>query len=116
MKAGVEDVERFYALVEGVPPAGQYAFDMRMVDFVKPYGAIALVTAAREVSLSLALTIDDLPISAPDKDTRRTTDGERKAEGKTGFPLLGDVTVTITIPSVGCEIDDVARFAHAGIP
>ncbi len=50
LAADIEDVEKFYAEVMGLPNAERYAFDMSIVDFVRPYGAIALVVAARFLS------------------------------------------------------------------
>ncbi len=47
LASNVEDVERFYALLKDIPPAEQYVFDMSTVAFVRPYGAIALIAAAR---------------------------------------------------------------------
>jgi len=43
-------IERFYASVEQAPPADQYVFDMSGVTFVKPYGVIALLSAARHLA------------------------------------------------------------------
>ncbi len=40
-------IESFYSIVQSVPPADQYILDAKAVSFVRPYGAIALVTAAR---------------------------------------------------------------------
>jgi len=51
LKAGCSGVEQFYACVETALPADCYALDMRAVDFVRPYGVIALTTAARRLSL-----------------------------------------------------------------
>ncbi|GJD19904.1 hypothetical protein RIVM261_048600 [Rivularia sp. IAM M-261] len=45
--ANVEDVEKFYCLVTKAPKTDQYIFDMGIVAFINPYGAIALVLAAR---------------------------------------------------------------------
>ena len=44
-------IERFYGSVEQAPPADQYAFDMSGVTFVKPYGVIALLSAARQLTV-----------------------------------------------------------------
>jgi len=43
-------IERFYTSVEQTPPADRYAFDMSAVTFVKPYGVIALLSAARQLA------------------------------------------------------------------
>lgn len=43
-------VEKFYVSVEQAPPADLYVFDMSAVTFVKPYGAIALLSAARHLA------------------------------------------------------------------
>ena len=51
LKAGCSSVEQFYACTETALPADRYTLDMRAVDFVRPYGVIALVTAARRLSL-----------------------------------------------------------------
>lgn len=50
LKADVKHVEVFYDLINALPPADQYVFDMSSVDFVKPYGTIALVMTARRLS------------------------------------------------------------------
>jgi anti-sigma regulatory factor (Ser/Thr protein kinase) len=50
INTNVNSVETFYDLIDTMPPAGQYVFDLSRVDFVKPYGAIALVIAARRLS------------------------------------------------------------------
>lgn len=47
LAANVEDVDKFYARIKSVPTAERYEFDMSIVGFIKPYGAIALVIAAR---------------------------------------------------------------------
>jgi len=46
----VRSVERLYASITEAPPAEQYVFDMSAVGFAKPYGVIALVSAARQLS------------------------------------------------------------------
>jgi len=46
----VQAIETFYAVIDAAPPAQRYVFDMRAVGFVKPYGVIALVAAARRLS------------------------------------------------------------------
>jgi hypothetical protein len=46
----VEDIEAFYALVDRLPPAWQYVFDMQRISFISPYGVIALITAARRLA------------------------------------------------------------------
>lgn len=43
-------VEKFYISVEQTSPADQYVFDMSGVTFVKPYGVIALLSAARHLA------------------------------------------------------------------
>jgi len=43
-------IERFYSIIESAPPADQYTLDVGMMSFVKPYGVIALVIAARCLS------------------------------------------------------------------
>jgi hypothetical protein len=43
----VDEVEKLYSLVDAAPPADRYIFDMQPVDFINPYGVLALVTAAR---------------------------------------------------------------------
>ena len=43
-------VEEFYVSVEQAPPADLYVFDMSTVTFVKPYGVIALLSAARHLA------------------------------------------------------------------
>jgi hypothetical protein len=43
-------VEEFYVSVEQAPPADLYMFDMNTVTFVKPYGVIALLSAARHLA------------------------------------------------------------------
>ena len=48
--ADIEVVERLYAAIARAPLADQYTLDMSPVGFVKPYGVIALVTAARHLS------------------------------------------------------------------
>jgi len=48
--ADIEAAERFYATIARAPLADQYMLDMNSVGFVKPYGVIALVTAARHLS------------------------------------------------------------------
>lgn len=50
LRNNVQAIETFYAMVEATPPAHRYVLDMRAVGFVKPYGVIALVTAARRLS------------------------------------------------------------------
>ncbi len=46
----VNDVERFYALVEQLPPADQYHLDMAAVTFIRSYAAIAMIGAARRLT------------------------------------------------------------------
>jgi hypothetical protein len=46
-----QSVERFYSIISNVPPAEKYMLDMSAVRFVKPYGVIALVIAARGLSM-----------------------------------------------------------------
>jgi anti-sigma regulatory factor (Ser/Thr protein kinase) len=48
--SSVEDIETFYAHVEAVRLVDQYTLDMRKVEFVKPYGIIAIISAARRLS------------------------------------------------------------------
>ena len=43
-------VEEFYVSVEQASPADLYVFDMSAVTFVKPYGVIALLSAARHLA------------------------------------------------------------------
>jgi signal transduction histidine kinase len=43
----MDDIEKFYCLVTNASMATQYIFDMKIVDFICPYGVIALVVAAR---------------------------------------------------------------------
>ncbi len=43
----VEPVETFFSLVASAPLANQYTIDLAAVDFIRPYGVIALVSAAR---------------------------------------------------------------------
>lgn len=47
LAADVEDVEMFYTRIKALPLAEQYVFDMSIIAFIKPYGAIALIAAAR---------------------------------------------------------------------
>lgn len=47
LAADVEDVEMFYTCIKALPLAEQYVFDMSIIAFIKPYGAIALIAAAR---------------------------------------------------------------------
>lgn len=46
----VLNVEWLYGTIEAIQPADQYTFDMGLVSFVRPYGVIALATAARRLS------------------------------------------------------------------
>ncbi len=46
----VTDVEPFYAQVAQAPPARQYSLDMAAVSFVRSYGTMALMNAARQLS------------------------------------------------------------------
>ncbi len=47
----VDDVETFYAQIDGIiSPSGQYMFDMSAVNFVRPYGAMALISASRRLA------------------------------------------------------------------
>jgi len=41
------EVEHFYELVLSAPQANHYQFDMREVQWIKPYGVVALILAAR---------------------------------------------------------------------
>ena len=43
-------VERFYSIIESALPADQYTLDVGTMSFVKPYGVIALIIAARCLS------------------------------------------------------------------
>jgi anti-sigma regulatory factor (Ser/Thr protein kinase) len=43
-------VEEFYVYAKQAPPAALYVFDMSAVTFVKPYGVIALLSAARHLA------------------------------------------------------------------
>jgi anti-sigma regulatory factor (Ser/Thr protein kinase) len=43
----VRDVERFYTLLDQLSPAGQSILDMAEVDFIRSYGAIAMIGVAR---------------------------------------------------------------------
>jgi len=45
----VTDVESFYTQVAQAPPARQYSLDMAAVSFVRSYGAMALINAARQL-------------------------------------------------------------------
>ena len=45
----VTDVEPFYTQVAQAPPARQYSLDMTAVSFVRSYGAMALINAARQL-------------------------------------------------------------------
>jgi hypothetical protein len=47
LDATVDEVEKLYSLVDTVPSADQYVFDMHPVDFINPYGLLALVTVVR---------------------------------------------------------------------
>ena len=47
---GVTEVELFYEEVMSAPLAEQYQFNMQAVSWIKPYGAIALVLAARHLA------------------------------------------------------------------
>jgi hypothetical protein len=44
-------VEGFYSIIGSVPPTEQHTLDMSAVSFIKPYGVIALVIAARGLSM-----------------------------------------------------------------
>jgi len=46
---GVGNVEALHTLVDGRRPAERFVLDMRRVDFVKPYGVVALLLAARRL-------------------------------------------------------------------
>jgi anti-sigma regulatory factor (Ser/Thr protein kinase) len=48
--SGVEDVETFYAHIEAAPLSKQYILDMVKVAFMKPYGVVAIISAARHLS------------------------------------------------------------------
>ena len=50
LSATVDEAEQVYSLADAVPPADQYTFDMQLVDFVNPYGVLALVTTARHLA------------------------------------------------------------------
>jgi anti-sigma regulatory factor (Ser/Thr protein kinase) len=43
-------IERFYAAVDQAPPADRYILDLSAVTFVKPYGIVALISAARQLA------------------------------------------------------------------
>lgn len=45
----VNDVELFYAQLEQAALANQYVLDMSAVNFVRPYGVIALISASRKL-------------------------------------------------------------------
>ena len=47
---GVDEVEQFYAALDVLPPAAQYGFDLSQIDFIRPYGVIALMTAIRRLA------------------------------------------------------------------
>lgn len=46
----VNDVERFYTLIDQLPPANQYSLDMAGVNFIRSYGAIAMISVARRLA------------------------------------------------------------------
>ena len=47
---GVDQVEAFYTALDALPPAPQYVFDLSQIDFIRPYGVIALLTAIRRLA------------------------------------------------------------------
>jgi anti-sigma regulatory factor (Ser/Thr protein kinase) len=47
---GVGDVEALHSLVDGCRPAERFVLDVRRVGFVKPYGVVALLLAARRLA------------------------------------------------------------------
>ncbi len=51
LRTTIEDIERFYEHVAEAPLAGRYILDMRLVDFAQPYGALALLSAARYLAV-----------------------------------------------------------------
>lgn len=46
-----EAIEEFYLLVGNPTPTNRYTFDMSGINFAKPYGVVALVIAARRLSI-----------------------------------------------------------------
>lgn len=47
----ISRVERLFSALAGIESAGMYGCDMRMVDFVRPYGVVALALEARRLSI-----------------------------------------------------------------
>lgn len=50
LSGGVGDVEALHSLVDNCRPAERYVLDMRRVGFIKPYGVVALLLAARRLA------------------------------------------------------------------
>ena len=50
LRGNTQAIERFYSIIESAPPADQYTLDVGTMSFVKPYGVIALIIAARCLS------------------------------------------------------------------
>ena len=47
---GVDEVEQFYRLLDAVPRTSQVVFDLGQIDFIRPYGLVALTTAIRHLA------------------------------------------------------------------
>jgi hypothetical protein len=50
LNGGIEDVEVFYGVLDTRPSAEQYAFDMGQIDFIRPYGLVALMIGVRRLA------------------------------------------------------------------
>lgn len=62
--ADAQIVEHFWAVIGNTPLATQYSLDMRDVSFVRPYGVIALVMAARRLATATARPVRLLNLDA----------------------------------------------------
>jgi hypothetical protein len=50
--SGVRNAEGLHQLIRQAPYAPEYRFDVRPVDFVRPYGVLALLAAARQLAMT----------------------------------------------------------------
>ncbi|MDP9311750.1 MAG: ATP-binding protein [Chloroflexota bacterium] len=60
----IESIETLYHLVQTQPAASAYAFDMTHVPFIKPYGVVGLVAAARLLTARSGRPVQVLSLDA----------------------------------------------------
>jgi hypothetical protein len=49
LASNVQDAEQMYSLIKATPISSKYVLDMKIVDFMKPYGVIALISVIRHL-------------------------------------------------------------------